>query len=72
MQRLQAGDLRAFETLYARHHRAVFGYLVRSLADRHAAEDLLQEAFLRVFVHREGYRPTAAFLPGSSPSHGTS
>ncbi len=61
MQRLQAGDLRAFEALYARHHRAVFGFLARSLADRHAAEDLLQEAFLRVFVHREAYRPTAAF-----------
>ncbi len=61
MQAVQGGDLEAFQVLYARHHRAVFGFLVRSLADRHAAEDLLQEAFLRVFVRREAYRPTAAF-----------
>jgi RNA polymerase sigma-70 factor (ECF subfamily) len=61
MQRLQAGDTGAFQALYERHHRAVFGFLLRSLADRHAAEDLLQETFLRVFVHREAYRPTAAF-----------
>ncbi len=59
--RLQAGDVDAFQALYERHHGAVFGFLLRSLASRHAAEDLLQETFLRVFVHRRAYRPTAAF-----------
>lgn len=61
MAAVQAGDLRAFETLYARHHRAVFGVLLRSVADRRTAEDLLQETFLRVFASRRAYRPLAAF-----------
>lgn len=61
MQALKAGRAAAFETLYARHHRAVFHFLLRALGDRPAAEDLLQEAFLRVYIHRTDYRPTAAF-----------
>src|SRR5262249_8672549 len=40
---------------------ALSALLRRSLADRQAAEDLLQETFLRVFVRRQTYRPTAAF-----------
>lgn len=61
MEAVQTGDLRAFQALYERYHRAVFTFALRSLGDRGAAEDLLQEAFLRVFARREAYRPTAAF-----------
>lgn len=61
MEALRGGDFGAFQTLYDRHHRAVFTFLLRSVGDRGTAEDLLQETFLRVFTHREEYRPTAAF-----------
>jgi len=61
MEAVRAGDLTAFRALYERHHRAVFNFLFRSLHDRRTSEDLLQEAFLRVFLRREEYRPTAAF-----------
>lgn len=61
MQDVRAGSVIAFQTLYERHHRAVFNFLLHFLGDRSTAEDLLQETFLRVFVHREAYRPTAAF-----------
>lgn len=61
MAEVSAGNLPAFQALYGRHHRSVFGFLLRSLGERPAAEDLLQETFLRVFAHREEYRPTAAF-----------
>lgn len=61
MEEVRAGNLAAFEALYDRHHRRVFTFLLRSLGERRAAEDLLQETFLRVFAHREEYRPTAAF-----------
>lgn len=61
MAAVQAGDLDAFQALYERHHRAVFGFLLRSVHDRRAAEDLLQETFLRVFAARQTYRPLAAF-----------
>ncbi|MBI3456484.1 MAG: sigma-70 family RNA polymerase sigma factor [Candidatus Rokubacteria bacterium] len=61
MAEVQAGSVRAFQALYDRHRQAVFAFLLRSLADRRAAEDLLQEAFLRVFARRQHYRPTATF-----------
>lgn len=61
MQEMRAANLAAFRALYDRHHRAVFTFLRRSLGNRQLAEDLLQETFLRVFAHREDYRPSAAF-----------
>ena len=61
MARVRDGSVAAFQALYERHHRALFNFLLRFLADRPTAEDLLQEAFLRVYIHRESYRPTAAF-----------
>ena len=61
MKRLQEGDPGAFQILYERHHRPVFGFLARSVRDRQTAEDLLQETFLRVFASRQAYRPLAPF-----------
>ena len=61
MEAVRCGSAEAFGVLYDRHHRALFNFLLRFLGDRRAAEDLLQETFLRVYLHREDYRPTAAF-----------
>lgn len=61
MEEVRGGSSEAFGIVYDRHHRAVFNFLLRFLGDRRAAEDLLQEAFVRVYLHREDYRPTAAF-----------
>jgi len=61
MEEVRRGSAEAFETLYDRHHRAAFNFFLRFLRDSRAAEDLLQETFLRVFTHRETYRPAATF-----------
>jgi RNA polymerase sigma-70 factor (ECF subfamily) len=61
MVQLRDGSVAAFQILYERHHRTLFTFLLRFLVDRPTAEDLLQEAFLRVYLHRETYHPTAAF-----------
>ncbi len=61
MQAVAAGNVAAFHALYDRHHRGVFSLFLRSIGDHHRAEDLLQETFLRVFAHRQAYRPTATF-----------
>lgn len=61
MEEVRAEQVAAFQVLYDRHHRAVFHFLLRFVGDRQAAEDLLQETFLRVFAHREEYQPRAAF-----------
>jgi RNA polymerase sigma-70 factor (ECF subfamily) len=61
MAEVREGDVQAFQTLYARHHRAVFAFALRSLGDRGEAEEVLQETFLRVYTGRRQYRPLAAF-----------
>jgi len=48
MQAYREGNPRAFELLLARHERKVWNFLRRSVGDPTAAEDLLQEVFLRV------------------------
>ncbi|MEX2216967.1 MAG: RNA polymerase sigma factor [Phycisphaeraceae bacterium] len=47
--RVKRGDRDAFSQLYSRHHMVVYGYFRARVLDPHIAEDLSQEAFLRVF-----------------------
>jgi RNA polymerase sigma-70 factor (ECF subfamily) len=53
----------AFRELYRRHHGAVRGFLARLLRDAQAAEDVLQETFLRVHLHRGRHDPSLPFRP---------
>jgi RNA polymerase sigma-70 factor, ECF subfamily len=46
--RARRGDPPAFRALYQHHADAVHGFLVRMLGEATAAEDALQESFLRV------------------------
>jgi RNA polymerase sigma-70 factor (ECF subfamily) len=55
------GDAGAFETLYARHRGALYRFVLRSLKDRGTAEELFQEAWIRVIEARERYAPSARF-----------
>jgi RNA polymerase sigma-70 factor (ECF subfamily) len=48
MVRVQLGDLAALDSIFTRHHSRIFGYLSRWLDDPSAAEDIVQETFLRV------------------------
>ena len=59
------GAAAAFETLYARHRGALYRFVLRSLkgtaSDRAVAEELFQEAWIRVIEARERYAPSARF-----------
>src|SRR5262245_7717891 len=55
------GDAGAFETLYARHRGALYRFMLRSLKDRPIAEELFQEAWIRVIEARDRYAPSARF-----------
>src|SRR5262245_42121243 len=55
------GDAGAFEKLYARHRGALYRFVLRSLKDRSVAEELFQEAWVRVIEARERYVTSARF-----------
>jgi RNA polymerase sigma-70 factor (ECF subfamily) len=55
--RVGSGDRNAFETLYRRYSRPVFGLALRRLGDRGRAEDAVQETFASVWRAARSYRP---------------
>lgn len=57
LQRVGDGDRAAFETLYRRYSRSVFGLALRRLGDRGTAEDAVQETFAAVWRSAGSYRP---------------
>lgn len=52
VQRVRQGEVDAFDELYQRYHRRLYSYILRYVADRDLAEDLLQEAFIAVLRDR--------------------
>ena len=55
------GDGRAFDALFRRWSGPLLRYLERMVRDTAAAEELVQEAFLRVHRARNRYAPEARF-----------
>ena len=55
--RVGDGDGWAFETLYRRYSRPVFGLALRRLGDRTRAEEAVQETFTSVWRSARTYRP---------------
>ncbi len=61
MLALRDGDSSAFDALFRRWAGPLLHYLERLVRDAAAAEELVQEAFLRVYRARERYEPDARF-----------
>jgi len=57
IQRAADGDHTAFEQLYGRYARPVFGLALRRLGDRGRAEDAVQETFASIWRSAASYRP---------------
>jgi RNA polymerase sigma-70 factor (ECF subfamily) len=57
LRRVGDGDDNAFEQLYRRYARPVFGLALRRLGDRTRAEDAVQETFTSVWRSARTYRP---------------
>ena len=57
IQRAATGDRSAFEDLYRRYARPVFGLALRRLGDRGRAEDAVQETFASVWRSAGSYKP---------------
>ncbi len=54
LERISNGDEASFEALFYRHYDRVYGLLFRLVGNRVEAEDLTQEAFLKLYDHALG------------------
>jgi RNA polymerase sigma factor (sigma-70 family) len=57
IQAAAGGDQSAFEDLYRRYARPVFGLALRRLGDRGRAEDAVQETFASIWRSAGSYKP---------------
>ncbi|OGA41820.1 MAG: hypothetical protein A3G28_06125 [Betaproteobacteria bacterium RIFCSPLOWO2_12_FULL_68_19] len=55
------GNAGAFQTLYGRHRTRLYRFVLRSVEERGAAEELFQDVWLRVIEARNRYAPRARF-----------
>lgn len=51
----KGGDAGAFNEIFSRYERKVYVYCLRVLNDPEMAHDAFQEAFMRLYEHRERY-----------------
>ena len=61
MEEIVRGAEEAFSALVARYQGRVVNVVSRLISDRDRAQEIAQETFLRVFIHRERYRPSGKF-----------
>lgn len=61
IRRAQQGDATAFERIYKLHSRRIYALCLRIVRNPAEAEDLTQEAFLRVFRKIQTFRGESAF-----------
>jgi RNA polymerase sigma-70 factor, ECF subfamily len=61
MLAVRRGDAESFDALLARHRTPLVNFFLRMVRERSLAEDLAQEAFLRVYQARGRWKPDAKF-----------
>jgi RNA polymerase sigma-70 factor (ECF subfamily) len=57
MRRVAEGDRKAFRALYDRHAARVYGLALRVLGDPMNAEEVAQDAFVRLWTRARTYNP---------------
>ncbi len=53
--RVQKGDVKAFETLYAHYFDALFGYCMKFLNNEEDSEEIIQNLFLKIWEGRHKF-----------------
>ena len=61
VERLKAGDLKAFELLVRLHHRAVYNVVYQLMGDHAAADDVVQDAFMKALRAIDSFRGDSSF-----------
>lgn len=54
---IKAGDQKAFQEFYKRYYPTLRAYLFRMGFDKERAQDIIQQAFLYIWEHRDGIKP---------------
>jgi RNA polymerase sigma-70 factor (ECF subfamily) len=55
IERVEAGDVAAFEAIYDRFHRLVYAIAFRTLGTHAAAEDVTQAVFLKIWTSPQAF-----------------
>jgi len=63
LDQFRQGDIGAFELLFRKHRRAVYGWILRIVRDHAAAEDLTVESFWRIHCAHARFQPARPFEP---------
>jgi RNA polymerase sigma-70 factor (ECF subfamily) len=61
MRAVRDGDVGQLGVLFERYHGPVFDFLSRMTGDRVAAEDMVQDVFMRILKYRGTYRDDGRF-----------
>ena len=61
--RIQSGDLAAFETLYHKYKNELYRTALAIARDQGAAEELLQDCFLRAYDHMDSVDTCSSLRP---------
>ena len=61
MQSYSKGYVQAFDTLYLRHKRALYLFLLRQINDRGVCEEIVSDTWMAVIKQAGCYTPTAKF-----------
>jgi RNA polymerase sigma factor (sigma-70 family) len=61
MLAVRDGDVDRLSVLFERYHRPLFGFFYRMGGNRAAAEDLVQDVFVRVLKYRRTFRDEGSF-----------
>jgi RNA polymerase sigma factor (sigma-70 family) len=63
MRQVRGGRTAALATLFERHHARLYRYCLRMTANRAAAEDLVQDVFMKMLKYKATFKDDSEFVP---------
>lgn len=61
VERLQNGDIKAFDTLYAKYSSRIFSFCLKYIRSRTEAEEIVQSLFVKLWVTRKRLKKELSF-----------
>jgi RNA polymerase sigma factor (sigma-70 family) len=63
MRQVRGGRTAALATLFERHHARLYRYALRMTGNRAAAEDLVQDVFMKMLKYKATFKDDSEFVP---------